>query len=216
MKTQHARHTGSRTRRERTKDEVPTARFMTVVIAVSCIAIVLGLYFINVLFKHGLSPQPLRTADVVPGSFPAARSIAAPNQVRIFYTTNGRYLTPEVINLPRQMNSYETARFILEELLKGPRVRIFESPIPSDTTLLGMYVQKNEIVVDLSKEFRENFHGGVVPELLCVYSIVNSLILNCKEYERVRFLIEGQVVDALNGNVDLTVPFVEDLSLIRW
>lgn len=216
MKTQHSQQSVSLGVRKRKTDEAPSARFLIIVIAVSCIAIVLGLYFINVLLKHGLSPQNARTAEVVPGAFPAARSVTAPNQVRVFYTTNGRYLTPEVIDLPRQMNSYVTARFILEEMLKGPSVGIFESPIPSDTKLLAMYVQKNEIIVDLSKEFRENFQGGLVSELLCVYSIVNSIILNCKEFERVQFLVEGQVVDTLNGNVDLTVPLVEDLSLIRW
>jgi hypothetical protein len=216
MKLEGSGVSGSHARRARPKEEAPTARFLVVVIALSCVAILLGLYFINALFQHGMSSQPLRMADVAEGTLASAGRVSAPNQIKIFYTTNGRYLAPEVIDLPRQMNSYETARFILEELLKGPQVGIFETPIPPDTKLQGMYIQKNELVVDLSKEFRENFQGGVVPELLCVYSIVNSLILNCKQFERVQLLIEGQVVDTLAGNLDLSKPLVEDLSLIRW
>lgn len=216
MKLQGSRVSGSHARRTRPKEEAPTTRFLIVVIALSCIAVALGLYFINALFKHGMSSQPLRMADVVQDALPSGRGISAPNQIKIFYTTNGRYLTPEVIDLPRQMNSYETARFVLEELLKGPHVGIFESPIPPDTKLLAMYMQKNELIVDLSKEFRENFQGGVVSELLCVYSIVDSLIVNCKQFERVQILIEGQVVDTVGGNIDLSRPLVEDLSLIRW
>jgi len=43
----------------------------------------------------------------------------------------------------------------------------------------------------LSESVRENHPGGCKSELMTIYSIVNSLILNVSEIEAVKILIGG-------------------------
>ena len=70
-------------------------------------------------------------------------------------------------------------------------------------------------LVDFSAEIQENHPGGVATELLTVYSIVNSLILNIAEIEVVKILIEGQESLTLAGHIDLQQPFEANMLLIR-
>ena len=104
---------------------------------------------------------------------------------------------------------------IMEALIKGPAQKLAPT-IPQNTTLRALYItEEGTCYVDLSADIRENHPGGVATELLTVYSIVNSLILNIAEIEAVKILIEGQESMTLAGHIDLQQPFEANMLLIR-
>jgi hypothetical protein len=52
-------------------------------------------------------------------------------------------------------------------------------------------------VVDFSTQLRENHPGSCRREQLTLFSVVNSLILNVSEIDRVKILIDGaEITDA--------------------
>ena len=69
--------------------------------------------------------------------------------------------------------------------------------------------------VDLSAQFKENHPGGVQSELLTLYSLVNSLILNIPEIQAVKILIDGYETMTLAGHIDLQEPVKANMLLIR-
>ncbi|MDI6687439.1 MAG: GerMN domain-containing protein [Desulfobacterales bacterium] len=111
----------------------------------------------------------------------------------------------------------ELGRTIIKELITGPREREgFMQTIPAGTNLRAFYVtQDGTAYVDLTEEITEKHPGGVKSELLTIYSIVNSLILNISEINTVKILVGGDESMTLAGHIDLRLPFKADLLLIR-
>jgi spore germination protein GerM len=107
------------------------------------------------------------------------------------------------------------ARAIIEALIKGPQEGLLRT-IPSGTKLKAVFVTPDGVCyVDLSEEIRHNHPGGSNTELLTVYSIVNSLILNVPEIRRVKLLIDGSEVLTLAGHINLQFPVKANMLLIR-
>jgi hypothetical protein len=70
---------------------------------------------------------------------------------------------------------------IVEALIKGPQQGLIRT-IPADTELRAIYITPDSVCyIDLTLAARKNHPGGCNSELLTVYSIVNSLILNVPE-----------------------------------
>ena len=106
-------------------------------------------------------------------------------------------------------------RAIVEALIKGPQEGLLQT-IPSGTKLKAVYVTPDGVsYVDLSKEIRHNHPGGSNTELLTIYSIVNSLVLNVPEIKRVKLLIDGNEVLTLAGHINLQFPVKANMLLIR-
>jgi hypothetical protein len=138
----------------------------------------------------------------------------AHNRARLFFTSDGALLSSEIQEIARSPSTHERASAIVQALLRGPRSSGLHSPIPRGVRLLGLYVAEDSATVDFSVELRNGLHGGTSAEMLCVYSIVNSLLLNCSDLKTVAVLIEGRPVETLLGYLDLSAPLVENLALL--
>ena len=104
---------------------------------------------------------------------------------------------------------------IVTALIKGPGQKLAPT-VPPTTRLRAIYItEEGTCYVDFSAEIQENHPGGAATELLTVYSIVNSLILNIAEIEAVKILIEGQESITLAGHIDLQHPLEANMLLIR-
>jgi hypothetical protein len=68
--------------------------------------------------------------------------------------------------------------------------------------------------VDLDATVRTKHRGGSMQELLTVYSIVNTVIVNLPMVSAVQILIDGREADTLAGHVDLRRPLRKNESLI--
>jgi spore germination protein GerM len=104
---------------------------------------------------------------------------------------------------------------IMHALLMGPQKALART-IPEKTKLKAFYLVPDNIAfVDLSVEIMDDHPGGAKSELLTIYSIVNSLILNIPEIEAVKLLIDGRETSTLAGHIDLRSPFKANMMLIR-
>jgi len=104
---------------------------------------------------------------------------------------------------------------IVKALINGPQKGLLKT-IPADTRLKALYITPDgTCYVDLSEAVRNTHPGGSKSELLTIYSMVNSLVLNVPEIERVQILIEGNQAPTLAGHIDLQLPVKADMLLIR-
>ena len=162
---------------------------------------------------HQKSPQPIRDDQRVPksGTLKQNKSIAH----LYFADKDNKFLISEERTLSHTDDPTNLSCKIIEGLIKGPSQRLART-IPADTTLLALYITEAGICyVDLSAEVREKHPGGVRTELLTLYSIVNSLVLNVAEIQAVKVLIDGQETMTLAGHIDLQQPVKANMLLIR-
>ena len=104
---------------------------------------------------------------------------------------------------------------IINALIEGPPQNLLRT-VPSDTNLRAFYVTEDGTAyADMSKAVSEHHPGGTESELMTIYSIVNSLVLNIPEIKTVKILIEGQESMTLAGHIDLRFPFKANRMLMR-
>ena len=107
------------------------------------------------------------------------------------------------------------ARSIVEALIKGPQQGLSRT-LPAETAVRAVYLTPRGICyIDLTSSAAENHPGGITSELLSIYSIVNSLVLNVTEIEAVKILINGDESMTMAGHIDLQIPIKANMLLIR-
>ena len=132
-----------------------------------------------------------------------------------FADRNGRYLQAEDRIFAGSEREIDRGRAIVEALIKGPKPGLMRT-IPASTQLRAFYLAPgSRAYVDLSESITEQYPGGCKSEILTLYSIVNSLILNMPEVSTVKILVGGRDVPTLAGHIDIRYPFTADMSLIR-
>lgn len=146
----------------------------------------------------------------------ARRHAAKQRQVKIFFTTDGRKLQPQVVSLTKSLSLHERLRFVLETLLDGPVTEAFQRTVPEGTRLRAAYVQDDRAVVDLEGDLLTRPLGGPMAELLCVYGIVNTIVENLEPVKEVQILVQGRKVPILWDQVDLRGPFMANAALSEY
>jgi spore germination protein GerM len=132
-----------------------------------------------------------------------------------FSDSDNSFLISEERSLSARIRPEALGLQIINALLEGPK-QALERTIPEGTVLRGFYILKNRTAyVDLSREIRERHPGGAKSELMTIYSMVNSLILNIPEIETVKILVEGKEEATLAGHVDLRFPFRANMLFVR-
>lgn len=132
-----------------------------------------------------------------------------------FSDRDNSFLIAEERSTSHQDNPVRMGSLIIDELLEGPGKHLIRT-IPQQTTLRAFYLMADGmVVVDLSREIKEHHPGGAKSELMTIYSIVNSLILNIPEIKAVKLLIEGREAATLAGHIDLRSPFKANMLYVR-
>ncbi len=132
-----------------------------------------------------------------------------------FADTDQIYLKAESRRFTNPDDPTAFGRAIVQALIDGPRQGLLQT-LPRKSTIRTFFVTRGRIAyVDLGKEIQENMPGGIQAELLAIYAIVNSLVLNVPEIERVKILIDGRENPTLDGHVDLRFPLKANMLLIR-
>jgi len=132
-----------------------------------------------------------------------------------FADRDNYYLMSEQRSVSHAADSVDYARSIVEALIKGPLNSLVRT-IAADTKLRAIYIiPDGDCYVDLSQAVGKDHTGGCNSELLTIYSVVNSLILNVPEIKRVKLLVEGKEVQTLAGHIDLEFPLEANMLLIR-
>jgi hypothetical protein len=147
--------------------------------------------------EEGATPLRRRTVEIY---FPSAHQNGLVGELREIFDT----VTPG-----------DRAKQIIADLISGPESGDALGAIPSTTRLRQAYVLDNGLAyLDFSSELRQGVGGGSMEEILTVYSIVDSIVINIPEIDRVAILINGRAVTTLNGHLDLRRPLRPDVSLI--
>jgi spore germination protein GerM len=104
---------------------------------------------------------------------------------------------------------------IVEAMILGPQSNLMRT-IPRETTVRALYLTADRTAyIDFSQAITDSHPGGVNCELLTLYSIVNALVLNIQEIDRVKILIEGDETDTLAGHIDIQKPLHANMLLVR-
>lgn len=173
--------------------------------------IVSGGFFL--FFNRDEAPRSGR--PVSEGMIRTSRSVANAAANLYFSDRDNAYLIAETRSLPRPDAPEAFGKVILQALVKGPGDELART-IPAGTRVRAFYIAEGgTAVVDLSESVSENHPGGCKTELLTLYSMVNSLVLNIEEIDSVKILVGGREADTLSGHVDLRFPFKANMLLIR-
>ena len=152
-----------------------------------------------------------------PGQQPPDSSVQSQKAAVDLYFAdwNNSFLKSEQRVMPHPLDAAGFARAVVEALIKGPQKGLVRT-LPEGTTLNALYVTPDKICyVDLAGAVRTNHPGGSNSELLTVYSVVNSLVLNIPEIEQVKILIDGNETSTLAGHIDIQNPVKAYMLIVR-
>jgi spore germination protein GerM len=105
-------------------------------------------------------------------------------------------------------------RQIIDALIQGPSSGLAPT-IPPATEIRAIYIDDKTAYVDLTREVTASHPGGILSELMTIYSIVNTLVLNVDGVDQVKILIGGQEAETLSGHIDIRFPLNADMLLIK-
>jgi spore germination protein GerM len=153
-----------------------------------------------------------------PDPFAASVETKHPERAMIhlyFANKENSFLIAEKRLLVQPDDPAQMGKLIIESLIKGPKEGLMRT-ISSDATLRALFVTEDKTAyADFSPVIREKHPGGCKSEIITIYSIVNSLILNIPEIDTVKILIDGRESMTLAGHIDLRFPLKADMLLVR-
>jgi len=143
-------------------------------------------------------------------------SASSPPEVHLYFAEARKgFLKAETRILPGSDHPAETGRKIVEQLIRGPQSRLMPT-VPPHARLLSFYLAPGgRAYANWGTEIRDDHPGGARMEMLTLFSIVNSLVLNVPEIHSVSLLIDGREADTLAGHIDLRQPFNANMLIIR-
>ncbi len=125
------------------------------------------------------------------------------------------YLSSEARRIPRAADPAVFCQKITEALIAGPENGLMRT-LPGQTALRALYITDDGIAcVDFNGAVSEHHPRGVRSELLSVYSVVNTLILNTDGIRAVKILVNGKEALTLAGHVDIRLPLKSQMLLVR-
>lgn len=169
------------------------------------------------LLRTPAEPAPEAAAEAPELAPPPGPPAAGPRiKAILFYASaDGQRMVGVEREVPLAEGTVAQARALVEALVAGGAPAPLSSTIPEGTTLRGVFVSsRNEVFVDLDATVRTKHPGGSMQELLTVYSLVNTIVVNLPTVSEVQILINGQEADTLAGHVDLRRPLRKNEGLI--
>lgn len=162
-------------------------------------------------------PMPYRVpAEERPILGAPDRQISSQAMVHLYFgDPDNRQLKAENRSLPPTEDPTEFGRTILMALIQGPQSDLTPT-LPKGTELKAFFITEDgKAYADFNAALSQNHPGGTQSELLTVYSIVNSLLLNMAQIEAVKILIAGREPETLAGHVCLQYAYNANMLLIQ-
>ena len=128
--------------------------------------------------------------------------------VTLYFPGSGGRLYPESRSVPPELAPEDRLTWLVEELLRGPSDEALAPVLPAEVLLAGIFrTGENVAFVDLRAPAElGRLPWGSQQELLSVFSLVNSILLNESELEGVVLLWNGRQQTTFAGHVDTTAP----------
>jgi len=136
--------------------------------------------------------------------------------VRLYFSSpDEEYLSPQEREIVTSPQMIEEIKEIMEELIKGPEDVSLSPTLPPETKVRAVFVKDEYIYIDLNFSSGKKHPGGSTGELLTIYSIVNTLLVNFPSQSKVQILIQGKSVETLAGHIDIREPLDKRMDLIK-
>jgi spore germination protein GerM len=125
------------------------------------------------------------------------------------------FLRSEVRAIQMSGGRTDQIKRIIEALIAGPQSELMRT-LPANTALRAVYWSENgTAIVDFTDTLVATHPGGCATELLTVFSIVNTLVLNLDEVRRVKILVGGRESATLAGHVDIRYPLQAEMLMVQ-
>jgi len=132
-----------------------------------------------------------------------------------FSDQEAEFLIGEKREIRKRDEVEEEVQEVIRELIKGPKGRLLPT-LPSQTELLSLQLDDKGIAkVNFSRALSKDHPGGSSAEMMTVYSVVNTLIINFPVIKRVQFLVEGKEIESITGHLSLSRPIASKPDLIK-
>ena len=179
-----------------------------------------GIYYLVTLQRH-IAPNAastLRSDQTARTQLneAALQPSGGPTQVMTLYFpsyADGKLLS-ETRSLKLSSDNIKAIRQILLALVEGSHQGHGSALSPATTIRAVFLTPDGTAIVDLSQEALSDFQPGIESESLAIYSIVDSLCANIPQVKEVKFLVQGQEVQTLDGHIALAGSFAPEPSLI--
>ncbi len=130
-----------------------------------------------------------------------------------FISSDGKSLVKEQRDI-QVNNSIALERYIIEELIKGPKQEGIFPAIPKETVMNDINTKEGVCQVDLSFDIKSKHFTTSESKALMIYSIVNSLT-ELNRIQKVAFLIDGKKEIEFSKDIDLSEFFERKEALIE-
>ena len=177
-------------------------------ILISLLAIVLGW----ILGRRPEPELPVETEAPVLEPVPEGTGTL----VELYFPGDDLRLHAESREIPEESDTKNRLTRILQELAAGPDSVDLYSPLSSELTVGWIHINAEQVAyIDLVP----NGEGGQLAwgsghEILSVYSIVNTVLLNIPEITSVILLRNGQQHPSFAGHLDTSRPLMVNNDLI--
>jgi hypothetical protein len=120
-----------------------------------------------------------------------------------------QYLVLQKAYIPRTSSLNDKIFWILKELISGPIGNQYERVLDPDIEIQRIVIRKNIAYVSFNWQIINSLHKNPAFVISC---IVNSILINIKEIEGVKILIEDIEPVSTLGNISLSGTFNECLK----
>jgi spore germination protein GerM len=108
--------------------------------------------------------------------------------------------------VPPSLTPSDRAKASLQELIAGPSSDALRT-VPAEVKVRELFIDdQGTAYVDFSEALSQAHPGGPWAEMLTLRSIMQTLMANVPEINRVQILIEGREVETLAGHLDIRRP----------
>ncbi len=161
------------------------------------------------------SEQPLLKETFSLSTLIVQKQSAVKSMVHLYFINKeNTFLVAEKKEILHTGDPVNFAKIVVAELIEGPKELM--RTLPAGTELRALFIDQSKTAyVDFSSSVQSNHPGGIQSELFTIYSIVNSLVLNSPEIDKVKILIAGNESITLAGHIDIRFPFKANMLLVR-
>ena len=146
---------------------------------------------------------------------PGSGAAQASKKVTLYFLTASGRFSPERRAIPPDGTLDAQARRVIEELIKGPAGSLARV-LPPGTGLRSVYLRPDGAAyVDFDAGFSRGLAAGSQDGIAAIWSVTDTLAANFPEVTHVKILVEGEEVRDLGGHLDLSRPFVPDMTLVE-
>jgi len=193
----------------------PLWRDRRAVIAAAALALGAGLYWI-------LRPPPDDETVAVDTPPPAGVEAPVLHAYQLYFPGADGLLHAETRELAPSPEPADNVARLVEALVAGPSGAGLWPPLPAGVSLGHAYVMGDVeddagdaiVVLDLVTADGTRPSTGSQSEMLMLYSLVNTVLLNVDEADRVVLLWNGRQPNTFAGHVDTTRPLGPSSGLI--